>query len=122
MPNIERTHSVWARTAFRACAVVGSLATSIGFGVVAAPPAHAAARLGGININWVCAASYPSSIAWGDAYAANVRPNNAYSWRCFWGPNSYGIDLNAGCSMQYGRGAWAATNNPSSPYSWSCYR
>ncbi|MEV8241100.1 hypothetical protein AB0O90_12740 [Microbacterium testaceum] len=98
-----------------ACVLAVGMSTSV------AESASAATRLGGIDMMRVCATQNGS--AWWVPYLTS-QPGNAYSWRC-WNDKyhaSRGIDLNGGCRILYGNGAYALTGDTRSPYAWSCYR
>lgn len=93
-----------------------------------APPASAASRLGGINLNSYC----QRTVSPGDASIAYLVENNAWGWRCvdsMWmgapfGWATYrvrGMDLNYACRLQYGGGAYAVLEQ-NHARGWACYR
>lgn len=117
-----RSKGTGMRTKFKArrLLVAAAIAAAVAGGVLgAATPASAASRLGGIDMGRVCSTQNGSS--WWVPY---LVAQNAYGWRC-WNDQirqSRTIDLNWGCRILYGAGAWASTSNSNSPYAWSCYR
>lgn len=96
--------------------VAGSIVT------IGAQPAHAASRLGGLNLQGNCL----TNSGW--EHYLTVNASNAYSWRCNYRHRkttawiSKGFDMNAVCRWQYGSGAWASVSDTKNAYSWSCYR
>jgi hypothetical protein len=97
----------------------GALLIPLVIGGVAASPASAATRLGGVDMQRACTTQNP-----GMGLAAVVTDqHNAYSWRCTspWG-YSVGIDTNRECVTQYGSGAYAGLDSTANPYSWYCQR
>lgn len=104
-----------ATSAISILLVVGSIG-------IAAQPAHAASRLGGLNLLGNCL----TNSGWEHYLTVNAR--NAYSWRCNYRQRSTtawvvkSFDMNAVCRWQYGAGAWASASDTRNAYSWSCYR
>lgn len=103
----------------RLMAVVVATLAVVGASVAMAAPASASTRLGGMDLGRVCAAQNNDS--W---WVPTLVAQNAYGWRCYNDKvhQFRSIDLNGGCRILYGGGAWASTSNSASPYAWSCYR
>ena len=111
----------WLRTAAVAVTVASGVALT-------APPASAASRLGGINLNSYC----QRTVELGNASIAYLVENNARGWRCvdsMWmgapfGWATYrvrGMDLNYACRLQYGAGAYVVLEQ-NNARGWVCYR
>jgi hypothetical protein len=96
-------------------------AAAIIWSPVAATPAEAATRLGGVDMQRACTTQYPSG--WGLTAHVN-NPDNAYSWSCWspWDRTSYGIDVKRACVNQYGAGAYPGLGHQAYPKSWYCQR
>ncbi len=107
-------------------------------GFLSIESAHAAAPLGGIDINGYCNHTYTGTIFFPVAtYSRSILlpPGDAYSWRCIV-HTAYGlsngkiltgsyyrnVDLNSACQWEYGAGTYAKVDRYSDPYSWHCYR
>jgi len=96
--------------------VLGGAATLVLSVGLAATPASALTRLGGVDIQRSCDAQFP-----GQGMVATVTDRqNAYSWRCVKPGVSLSVDLNRGCATQYWAGAYAGLGSTSDPYSWFC--
>lgn len=101
-------------------------ALAVGGLAAAAPPAHAATTLGGLNLDAYCRATTPNFGSW----VWIQSPANVYQWRCSYrwynagNPWTYtiGFDMNRACRWTYGGNAYAGFTNYSNPYSWRCYR
>lgn len=93
-----------------------------GIGVMAAAPANAAVRLGGVNPTLACQRAYPTNVVSMRAVFSNR--SNAYSWFCQWGwfLNVGGVDMNLACRLQYGSSAYAGLSNSRDVYAWYCQR
>jgi len=104
-----------------------AITSSIGATLVAAAPAQAATRLGGISVERECQDQ--------DGYHARVKDWSAFGWRCnpFSAPvpasaliYDKSVDMNRACRRQYPRPtapyAYATYADAGNPYSWSCYR
>jgi hypothetical protein len=99
-----------------------SVALSVGGVAIAAAPASAATRLGGINMQAACDDQYP-----GQGRIAKIRTWNVYGWKCVTGvvPVADGdISTWRQCQNQFGwnRGVYSNYTNYNDPYSWGCYR
>lgn len=105
-------------------ATVASAALAVGGIAVAAPQAHAATMLGGLNLHAYCrvvaSGGNPTSWVW------IQNPRNVYQWRCSYinggGLQTVGMNLNHACTWTYGSPSYARYLNYYDPYSWRCYR
>ena len=114
--QIQRVQSRVRRTVFTGVAVSGLL---VG-GLVGAGPAHAG-ELGGLDLMRVCKAQNGNDAWW---VPELVPPRGPYNWRCYNDRirQARGIDMNAGCRLIYGNGAYSRLLDNKNPYSWKCWR
>jgi|GEM_PF-2350288 len=110
-------------TKFKTAALSLVFAVSAVLGVVStALPAHAAALLGGVDLQtYYCDVYHPGTAA----VILNTQ-HNAVGWRCAYDAGGttilYTISVNTACSNEYGSGAYGAYSDYNNPYSWKCYR
>ncbi|MFD3458390.1 hypothetical protein ACFWVM_01660 [Nocardia fluminea] len=89
-------------------------------GLAVAGPAHAG-ELGGLDLVRVCKAQNGNDAWW---VPELVPPRGPYNWRCYNDRvhQARGIDLNGGCRILYGNGAYARLLDSNNPYAWRCWR
>jgi hypothetical protein len=102
-------------------ALLGTLLLTIAGVAAVADPAHAATRLGGIDMQAACNNQYP-----GEGRLARVLVNTVYGWKCVTGvvPVAPGnISTWQQCQVQFGanRGVYSSYTTYNNPYSWGCY-
>ncbi|WP_338758156.1 hypothetical protein V7968_26050 [Nocardia vulneris] len=105
----------------RRIAVTSMAATGLLLGgSILAGPAHAG-ELGGLDLVRVCKAQNGNDAWW---VPELVPPRGPYNWRCYNDRihQARGIDMNGGCRILYGNGAYARLLDSGNPYAWRCWR
>lgn len=114
--RIEELRGRAQRIAVTGVAVAGLL---LG-GLAVAGPAHAG-NLGGLDLIRVCKAQNGNDAWWLPELVPPRCPDNlrCYNDRLH---RARSIDMNGGCRILYGNGAYARLLDRNNPYAWRCWR